>query len=133
MTLRYLCALAAAALLTATAAASAQTTQAPPERDFQVRTTSDLVRLCEAKPVDPTGIAALHFCQGFAVGAYQYHQIAVAAEQRRPLFCAPNPPPTRNEAIAGFVAWARQNPNQLNTPPVEGMFRFLAQQYPCRA
>ncbi|CAO3424794.1 Rap1a/Tai family immunity protein [Azospirillum doebereinerae] len=132
MKFRYLRAFAAATVLTATVAASAQTAPASSEGDFQVKTTNDLVRLCEAKPVDPTGIAALHFCQGFAVGAYQYHQIAVAAEHRRPLFCAPNPPPSRNEAITDFIAWARQNPNQLNTPPVEGMFRFLAQHYPCR-
>ena len=54
----------------------------PSETDFQVTTTGDLVRLCEAAPTDATGIAALHFCHGFAVGAYQYHQIAAAAENK---------------------------------------------------
>ncbi|WP_448204922.1 Rap1a/Tai family immunity protein [Azospirillum sp. sgz302134] len=138
---RLIRALAAATVLTAATAASAQTAAqtaaptmpAPTESNFQVKTTGDLVRLCEAKPTDATGIAALHFCQGFAVGAYQYHQIVAAAENKRPLFCAPNPPPTRNEAIANFIVWAQQNPNQMNTPPVEGMFRYLAQRYPCRA
>ncbi len=125
-------ALAATAVLAAGAAA-AQTAPAPTEGNFQVKTTGDLVDLCEAKPTDATGIAALHFCQGFAVGAYQYHQIVAAAENRRPLFCPPNPPPTRDEAIANFVAWARDHPNQMNTPPVEGMFRYLVQRYPCRA
>ena len=59
----------------------AQTMANPTETNFQVMTTGDLVRLCEATPTDPTGIAALHFCHGFAVGAYQYHQIAAAAEK----------------------------------------------------
>ncbi|MCW2241243.1 Rap1a/Tai family immunity protein [Azospirillum canadense] len=122
----------AIAMAMAAATAQAQTAQAPSETNFQVRTTGDLVQLCEAAPTDPTGIAALHFCQGFAVGAYQYHQIVTAAEGKRQLVCAPNPPPSRNEAVAAFIAWAKQNPQQMNTPPVEGLFRFLSQRYPCR-
>ena len=130
------------AALAATAHTSmAQTTAAPAtsgpgtglsEDTFRVKTTADLVRLCEATPNDSSGIAALHFCHGFTVGAFQYHQIATAAEGKKPLVCAPNPPPTRNDAIADFVAWAKQNPQQMNLPPVEGLFRYMAQKYPCR-
>lgn len=129
----------ALALAPAAGTARAQTArpapmaQAPGETDFQVKTTGDLVKLCSASPSDPTGIAALHFCHGFAVGAYQYHQIVAAAEGKRQLVCAPNPPPSRNDVVAAFVAWAKQNPQQMNTPPVEGLFRFLSQRYPCRA
>ena len=126
-----LAAMAVMAVMTVTAV-RAQTMANPSETDFRVTTTGDLVRLCEATPTDATGIAALHFCHGFAVGAYQYHQIAAAAEKKPPLFCEPNPRPTRNEAIAGFISWAKQNPKAMNTPPVEGMFRYLAQRYPCR-
>ena len=111
----------------------AQPVANPSETDFQVMTTGDLVRLCEATPTDATGIAALHFCHGFAVGAYQYHQIAAAAEKKSPLFCEPNPRPSRNEAIAGFISWAKLNPKAMDAPPVEGIFRYLAQRYPCRS
>jgi Rap1a immunity proteins len=104
----------------------------PSETNFRVATTRDLVQLCEAAPTDSTGIAALHFCHGFAVGAYQYHQIVAAAENKPPLFCEPNPRPTRNAIIADFVSWANQNLKAMDTPPVEGMFRYLAQRYPCR-
>ena len=125
-------ALAVMAVMTV-ADVSAQTVASPSETAFLVTTTGDLVRLCEAEPTDATGIAALHFCHGFAVGAYQYHQIAAAAENKPPLFCEPNPRPTRNEAIAGFVSWAKQNAKAMETPPVEGIFRYLAQRYPCRS
>jgi Rap1a immunity proteins len=126
-----LAAMAAMTVMTVTSV-RAQTMANPSESDFQVTVTGDLVRLCEAAPTDATGIAALHFCHGFAVGAYQYHQIAAAAENKPPLFCEPSPRPSRNEAIAGFVSWARQNPGAMSAPPVEGMFRYLAQSYPCR-
>jgi hypothetical protein len=99
--------------------------------NFRVTTTGVLVRLCEAAPTDATGIATLHLCHGFAVGAYQYHQITTA-ENKPPLFREPNPPPSRNEAIAGFISWTRQSPSAMSAPPVEGMFRYLAQSYPCR-
>jgi hypothetical protein len=121
----------AAMMIMAMTAVRAQTAASPSETDFQVMTTGDLVRLCEASPTDATGIAALHFCHGFAVGAYQYHQIAAAAEAKPPLFCEPRPRPMRNEAIAGFISWAKQNPRAMNTLPVEGIFRYLAQHYPC--
>ena len=126
-----LTAMAAMTVMTLTSV-RAQTMATPSESNFRVTATGDLVRLCEAAPTDATGIAALHFCHGFAVGAYQYHQIAAAAENKPPLFCQPNPPPSRNEAIAGFISWARQNPGAMSAPPVEGMFRYLAQSYPCR-
>jgi Rap1a immunity proteins len=125
--------LAAMAVMTVVtvSAVRAQTMAIPSETDFQVMTTGDLVRLCEATPIDATGIAALHFCHGFAVGAYQYHQIVAAAEAKPPLFCEPRLRPTRNEAIAGFISWAKQNPSAMNTLPAEGIFRYLAQHYPC--
>ena len=92
--LAALAALAAMAAMTVSAV-RAQPVADPSETDFQVMTTGDLVRLCEATPTDATGIAALHFCHGFAVGAFQYHQIAAAAEAKPPLFCEPRPRPRR--------------------------------------
>ena len=114
------------------AAVGAPNPSDPSETNFRVATTGDLVRLCEAEPTDPTGIAALHFCHGFAVGAYQYHQIVAAARTSRRCSASRTPRPTRNEAVAGFVSWANQNPKAMDTPPVEGIFRYLAQRYPCR-
>lgn len=120
------------ALATLTLVSAQAQTATPPDSAFRVATTGDLAQLCEASPTDPTGIAALHFCHGFAVGAYRYHQIAAAASGRPPLFCEPDPRPTRDQATAAFVAWARQHPERMDTQPVEGLFEFLAQTYPCR-
>jgi hypothetical protein len=124
-------AVAAALAGMAAAGAQAQTGKAATDTDFRVSSTGDLVRLCEAAPTDTMGVAALHFCHGFAVGAFQYHQVVTAASARPRLVCVPSPPPTRNEAVAAFLDWAKRNPQQMSAPPVEGLFRFLAERYPC--
>jgi Rap1a immunity proteins len=102
------------------------------ETNFQVKTTRDLVTLCATPASDPLETAAVNFCEGFAVGAYQYHLVAEAATQAKPLFCFPSPTPSRNEAIMQFIAWSNQHSDILDRPAVEGMFTFLRDRYPCR-
>ena len=98
---------------------------------FKARTTADLVGLCSAEPADANYVAAIHFCHGFATGAYQYYLSLAAASEANRFVCPPEPPPSRTEAIAGFVTWARQNALAMAEPPVESMFRYLAEHYPC--
>ncbi|MDA8232923.1 MAG: Rap1a/Tai family immunity protein [Magnetospirillum sp.] len=117
----------------AAAVVSTSAVRATTQEDFHVKTTGDLVDLCATPTSDPLYTAAINFCQGFMVGAYQYHNLAVQAEGRQPLVCPPNPPPTRDESIARFVAWSHSHPSALSTAPVEGMFEFLTQTYPCRS
>jgi hypothetical protein len=101
--------------------------------DFLVRTTQDLVKLCTADEKDPLYQAAIGFCHGFTAGAYQYHQaITKSGAERTSFVCVPEPPPTRAEAIQMFVAWTQENPQYLNEPPVDSLFRFLATKFPCR-
>jgi len=98
---------------------------------FLVRTTADLVALCAADPNQENYVAALHFCHGFASGAYQFYSTIAAAIPNERFVCPPNPPPTRTAAINEFVAWTKQNPNFDSAPPVDSMFRFLGTRYPC--
>jgi Rap1a immunity proteins len=103
------------------------------ETNFQVKTTRDLVTLCATPASDPLATAAVNFCEGFAVGAYQYHVVAEAATKAKPLFCFPSPTPSRNEAIRQFIAWSDQHSDVLDRPAIEGMFTFLKDRYPCRS
>src|SRR4051794_12411062 len=74
---------------------------------FLLRQTSDLVDVCSAAQSDPLYTAATNFCHGFAVGVFRVLQEEDAARRSGRLFCVPTPAPTRNEAIATFVQWAR--------------------------
>ena len=76
--------------------------------------------------------AAQNFCHGYLLGAYQV-LAQVNAASPKPAFCIPNPSPTRNQAIADFVAWAKTNPSEAGLPPADGVYEFLIQRFPCTA
>ena len=99
--------------------------------NFMIRTTADFVALCETEPGQDNYVAAIHFCQGFASGAYQYYLAVAQHDPALRYVCPTDPPPTRNQAIASFLAWARANPSSMSEPAVESIFRFLGQTYPC--
>jgi hypothetical protein len=102
------------------------------DADFEVKTTRSLLNLCTVPAEDARYKEALHFCHGFLVGAFQYYLASVSGPKAKPLVCPPDPPPTRNEAIAAFIAWAQAHPQYMNEAPVETEFRFLTERWPCK-
>ncbi|MCI0429059.1 MAG: hypothetical protein L0210_00745 [Rhodospirillales bacterium] len=96
-------------------------------------TTEDLVSLCSAEAGSETDVAAIHFCHGFAVGAYRYYEAIVAASPEGRYVCPPEQPPSRTAIIAEFVGWAHQHAEHMAAPAVDSMFRFLAERFPCRS
>lgn len=102
------------------------------EEDFKVRTTQNIYNLCTAAAKDPLHDNAVHFCQGFLLGAFEYHEAIHNGPEGKPLVCLPEKPPTRDEAIAMFMEWIKAHPHYLNDKPVESEFRFLMEKWPCK-
>ena len=100
--------------------------------DFRALTAADLITLCSTSPDDPNYVAAIHFCHGFAAGAYQYYQAIAAASPDQRYVCPPAPPPSRSEAISGFLNWMETRPGMGIKPPVEALFQYLGETYPCK-
>ncbi len=121
------CAAATALLLLAAPAAGRAVTEA----NFNVRTSGDLVELCDPGPNSPLATAAINFCQGFAQGAVSIEMEHEAASRNTKLFCLPTPPPTRNEGVSEFVKWARVSPDRMNIRPVDALIQFLEDRFPC--
>jgi hypothetical protein len=116
------------ALLLSTSSLSARAATA---EHFMVRTTADFVALCETAPNQENYVAAIHFCEGFAAGAYQYYLAIAQNSPSSRYVCPPDPPPSRDQAIAGFLAWTRANSGAMSEPAVESLFRYLSTTYPC--
>ncbi len=101
--------------------------------NFMVRSTADYVALCESSRGSENYVAAIHFCQGYASGAYQYYQSVAQNDPGERFVCPPDPPPNRNQVIADFLAWARAHPERMSDPAVDSIFRYLGERYPCSA
>lgn len=121
-----------AALLLAAVLAVPGIAGAVTDADFEVKTTRDLLSLCTVSAEDARYREALHFCHGFLVGAYQYYLATIAGPNPKRLVCPPDPPPSRNSAIAAFIGWAQAHPQYMGEPPVETEFRFLMETWPCK-
>jgi hypothetical protein len=103
--------------------------------NFLLRTTDDLAALCGAQPNDPRGVAAIHECEGFLVGVYRYHEALTTGPGALPrMFCVPQEgAPSRDAAVQMFVDWLRSHPQYTNEQPVDGVFRWAVDTWPCPA
>jgi Rap1a immunity proteins len=102
------------------------------DEDFEVKTTRNLLNLCTVSADDPRAKEAIQMCQGYLVGAYDYYVAENSGKDSMRLVCMPNPVPTRNEAVAMFVEWAKTNQQYMNERPVDTEFRFLSAKWPCK-
>lgn len=102
------------------------------EDDFKMKTTKNLLNLCTASVDDPQYEHAIHFCQGYLLGAYHYHASEHNGDNGNLLVCFPDPPPTRNEAVKKVISWIQQHPEFMGELPVETEFRALTELWPCK-
>ena len=100
--------------------------------NFLLRNTQDWVELCSVTDKDPLHDAAIGFCHGYGVGAFHYYLAQHAGPNSKPFVCLPDPPPSRVEGVQMFIAWARENPQTMNEPAVESLFKFLTAKWPCK-
>ena len=102
------------------------------EDDFVAMKTQNIINLCTASPKDRLYEEAIHFCQGYLVGAFHFYTAQAADKPELQLVCYPEPKPSRNDAIGMFVAWVKQHPEFMDELPVETEFRFLSETWPCK-
>lgn len=101
------------------------------EENFVLRTVGDLCALCSVSADDPKAIAAIHFCHGYSLGLDHYGE-ATGRVFRNRLYC---PPPdmhlTRDESVAMFVGWCRENAQHMEEAPIDGLIRWAMDTWPC--
>nr|WP_294556305.1 Rap1a/Tai family immunity protein [uncultured Rhodopila sp.] len=122
-------ALIAAGLIAAAGARAAPVTQ----DDFLLATTANLVSLCGAASADALYTPAQNFCQGFVVGTFRVVSAEESASRaRHKLFCLPQNPPSRDQAVAAFVQWAAARPKTLESVPTDGLVEYFETAFPCK-
>jgi hypothetical protein len=89
--------------------------------------TADLLAFCE-ETADPA--QDLGFCNGFIAGTGLFYLELVRADAIKPIACK-DPTPALAEIRHAFVTWARAHPEHMDTKPVDGFWRAMADTYPC--
>ena len=102
------------------------------EKDFEVQTTENIVKLCTVSPEDPLYHQAINFCHGYLVGAYHYYDAVSSGPKSIRFVCPPDPMPSRNDTIDAFIQWVKAHPQHWAETPVETEFRFLMEKWPCK-
>ncbi len=101
---------------------------------FMLKTTEDLYQVCSVRPDEPLHQEAINFCQGYLLGAVNYHDAVTDREHLKRLICYPQTV-TRDDGIRAFVDWAasrRQDRKFMDEPPIFGAVRGLAAKWPCK-
>ena len=97
---------------------------------FELRNAEDLVRACSVPQKHVLYRNATGFCHGVLTGAFRYYQATTLPENQ--FVCPPNPIPTRTQVMDGFVVWAKSHPEQMKEPPIDTLFKYLEQTFPCK-
>jgi hypothetical protein len=117
-------ALAAAGLVLAASAHAAA-----PEH-YRLQSAADLARVCSTPASESDQATALAFCHGVLAGAYGYFLSSTPAADR--FVCTPSPAPTRTQVADGFVTWLKTRPQYNTDGPIDALFRYAAEAYPCK-
>jgi hypothetical protein len=97
--------------------------------NLRVETSGDLAELCGANPKEAAADAKINFCHGFAQGVLDVER-KYAGDKKK--FCFPSKPPTRTETMGEFANWVRALPAHKTLGPVDGLFQFLGERFPCK-
>ncbi len=118
-----------AALLMAAPLAVPPAAHAAGAISIRVETAGDLAELCGVNPKDSAADAKINFCHGFAQGVLDVER-KYAGDKKK--FCFPSKPPTRTETMGEFTNWVRALPAHKTLGPVDGLFQFLGERFPCK-
>jgi hypothetical protein len=96
---------------------------------LHVRTAADLADYCGARTGVPEADAKINYCHGFAQAAVDLE--LQHSGDKKP-FCFPSPAPNRTATLHEFVDWVRALPEHRPLPATDGLFKFLAERFPCK-
>ena len=116
-------------VILALAFGTAQAAFAPEQ--FKLDRAQELLDICTAPDSHPDYLEAYGFCVGYFTGAMHYHRALASGPDHKTIVC-PHHTVTRAEAIAVFVAWAKENPQYMSEEPIQAVMRAAVAKWPCK-
>ena len=98
--------------------------------DFQLDSAQELLEICTLESAHPDHQTALGFCYGFISGGGHFHRALSDGPDFDPIACPPQEV-THEEVVKVFAAYSRDNPQYMEEPPMEVLFRAAVAEWPC--
>lgn len=98
--------------------------------DFELQNTKSLLDICTLEEAHESYWEAASFCIGFFQGGVHYHRALANGPNFEPIAC-PTEEVTLRQLVSVFIAYARANPIYSDEPPMDSVFRAVADQWPC--
>ncbi len=95
-----------------------------------IETAEEFATLCVTPAEDLKADAHRGFCYGYLSGAHSVYQ-SIHGPRIRKAVCIPIPRPTRAQAAEGFVVWLKAHPQYVKESPIDALYRFAEQTWPC--
>ena len=99
--------------------------------DFQLNTAADLFDICTIDTTHSDFQQAHSFCLGYFTGGQHYHRAATREPSLLPPIACPEQTVTREQAVDVYVVFMRANPQYMQEPPMEAVFRAVSAKWPC--
>jgi hypothetical protein len=120
--------IAALSLLSAVPADRAWAVNPP---SFDVKNSAELVAVCSTPTTDKNYSAAIHFCNGYVVGAFHNYQALAEQPMYQTLFCPDDPNGPKDDFVKGYVAFAKAHPQYDKDRAVTVLFKYMIDKWPC--
>lgn len=98
--------------------------------DFKVQSTKSLLDICTLEETHESYWEAASFCLGFFQGGVHYHRALANGPNFDPIAC-PTDQVTLRQLVSVFTDYAKANPIYSDEPPMDTVFRAVADQWPC--
>ena len=123
----------AAALAIASGGAFAQgdkSIEALTSDDFELESAKQLVTICTLDRAHPNYRTAKGFCYGYISGGGHFHREVSRDPEFDSIIC-PGDKVTHEDVVKVFVAFTRDNPQYLDKPAMDVLFRAAGNEWPC--
>lgn len=98
--------------------------------DFQLDSAQELLEICTLESAHPDYQTAVGFCYGFISGGGHFHRALSQGPEFDALTCPPQEV-THDQVVKVFAAYTRDNPQYMEEPPMDVLFRAAAAEWPC--
>ena len=98
--------------------------------DFELGSAKELVTICTLNRAHPSYNTAKGFCYGYVSGGGHFHR-EISRDPEFEAIACPGQDVTHDDVVQVFVTFAQENPQYMEQPAMDVLFRAVGTKWPC--